>query len=101
MDDFLKKNPLEGKESNVPTKKIEFKSFKDKKAYRTYVYNLDGYINDPVKLNAILRELKKSLGTSCVFKETEFGYGHGFGGDFSEKIKNYLISNGYVTKDAF
>jgi translation initiation factor 1 (eIF-1/SUI1) len=103
MDDFIKK-PTSGvkTEPAIEDKKIEFRLIKEKK-FKTYMFNLELYVKDPVQLETILRNLKKSLGTSCAAKdtETEFGRGYGFGGDFSRKIKKYLIDNGHVTKEAF
>jgi translation initiation factor 1 (eIF-1/SUI1) len=102
MDDFLKKSASGAKtEPAFEDKKIEFKIIKEKKSSKTYIFNLNKYIKDPAQLDTVLKTLKKSLGTSCTARDTEFGYGYGFGGDFSQKIKRYLIDNGYVNKEDF
>lgn len=102
MDDFLKKSTSGSKtEPTFDDKKIEFKIIKEKKSSKTYVFNLDKHIKDPAQLDTILKTLKKSLGTSCTARDTDFGHGYGFSGDFSQKIKKYLIDNGYVAKDDF
>jgi hypothetical protein len=100
MDDFLKKND-NTKLAKLDDKKIEFKQIKEKRATRTYIFNLDVYIQDPVKLDLILVEIKKSLGTACVKKETEFGIGYGFNGAFERKIRDQLVDKYKVTANAF
>jgi hypothetical protein len=103
MDEFLKKE--ESKKTIAETvnevKKIEFKQIKEGKHMLTFILNLDSFIKDEKILAVVIKNLKKLLGTACVKKDTNFGPGYGFGGDFSEKIKNFLISNTSVTKDDF
>ena len=104
MDVFLKKDESDIPITNIApsdTKKIEFKQIKEKKCIRTYILNIESYIKDEKELEKVMTNIKKLLGTSCVKKETNFGLGYGFNGDFSEKIKHYLISNNIVNKDAF
>jgi translation initiation factor 1 (eIF-1/SUI1) len=81
-------------------KKIEFKSIKEKKCTRTYILNLEQYIGDN-DMESVLKDLKKNLGTSCVKKETEFGMGYGFSGDFKQRIVQYLIEKRNVPKESF
>jgi len=102
MDDFLKRNndnSTQGPSEEV--KKIEFKFIKEKRASRTYVFNLEHFIKDETELKNLVRNIKISLGTACIKNETEFGTGYGFNGDFAPKIKNYLLENRVVEKDAF
>jgi|WetSurMetagenome_2_1015567.scaffolds.fasta_scaffold254783_1 translation initiation factor 1 (eIF-1/SUI1) len=102
MDDFLKKNNSSAKtEINFEDKKIEFRMIREKKSTKTYVYNLEKYIKDEAELQKLSKSLMKSLGTSCTLKDTNFGKGYGFSGDFAQRIKTYLIDNKYVTKDDF
>lgn len=104
MDDFLKKT-IDGpkNEPNFEEKKIDFKVLKEKRGFRTYVLHLDKYIKDSAELEIITRNIKKSLGTSCVLRDADFVFGcvYGFGGDCPLKIKKYLIEKGHVTPDSF
>jgi|SRR5579863_4264049 hypothetical protein len=102
MDDFLKKNNngvTQGLTNE--SKKIEFKFIKEQKTSRTYIYNLEYFVRDDKALKDVIRNIKISLGTACIKKDTEFGLGYGFNGDFSEKIKTYLLENNIVDKEAF
>lgn len=103
MDDFLKKNDvsLTGQAPPTEVKKIEFKHIKERKCMRTYILNLDQFVPDEKVREDLMTKLKKALGTACIGHETEFGFGYGFNGDFTVKIKAYLINNKIVTKDAF
>ncbi len=101
MDDFFKTKVNDGEKIGLDEKKIEFKFVKEKRASRTYVLNLEHYVNDPVKLELLLKNIKKSMGTGCIKKETEFGLGYGFNGDLKNRIIQYLIENEIVTKNAF
>lgn len=102
MDDFLKKTEVVAQQGPpVEVKKIEFKHIKEKKCMRTYILHLEQFVQDEAARNDLMTKIKKALGTACVHKETEFGPGYGFSGDFTVKIKAYLIDNKIVTKDAF
>lgn len=102
MDDFLRKNETVVQQGAlVEVKKIEFKYIKEKRCMRTYVLNLEHFVQEEKDREELMTKLKKALGTACVYKETDFGFGYGVSGDFSVKIKAYLIDNKIVTKDAF
>ena len=102
MDDFLQKNNADAQQSPpIEVKKIEFKHIKEKKCMRTYILNLEHFVPNDTDRTDLMTKLKKALGTACVYKETEFGPGYGFSGDFTVKIKTYLINNKIMTKDAF
>lgn len=99
-DDFLNKK-TEDKDEVLETTKIEFKFFKEKRTTRTYIYNLEHFITDPDILKTVLKKLKKSLGTACTKKDTEFGLAYGFNGDFRKRIAQELIASGIVSADDF
>ena len=101
MEDFLKTKVNDAEKIGIDEKKIEFKLLKEKKASRTYVLNLEHYVTDPAKLELLLKNIKKSMGTGCIKKETEFGLGYGFNGDLKNRIVQYLIDNEIVPKNAF
>jgi translation initiation factor 1 (eIF-1/SUI1) len=99
MDDFLKKKP--DNDNILDDKKIEFKHFKEKRTTRTYIYNLEHYVTDPVHLEALLVKLKRSLGTGCIQKNTDFGMAYGLNGDCRKRIVRYLLNKKIVTEYAF
>lgn len=102
MDDFLKKDNETNDTIGIGEKKVEYKLIKEKRAIRTYVLNLEQYITDKTKLETTLKNLKKSLGTACVKKETEDeGVWYGFNGDLKIRITQYLVDNKIVPKTAF
>ncbi len=102
MDDFLKRNDdISTQGPSEEAKKIEFKFIKEKRASRTYIYNLEHFVKDEQDLKNLVRNIKISLGTSCIKNDTEFGAGYGFNGDFTTKIKAYLLAHNIVDKDAF
>ncbi len=105
MDDFLKKYNETNEEIGIGEKKIEYKLIKEKRATRTYVLNLEHYISDKTKLDATLKNLKKSMGTACVKKEEKdtgnTGIWYGFNGDLKTRITKYLVDNDIVPKTAF
>ena len=102
MDDFLKRNDdTSTKGPSEEAKKLEFKFIKEKRASRTYIYNLEHFVKDEQELKNLVRNIKISLGTSCIKNDTEFGTGYGFNGDFAPKIKAYLLNQRIVDKDAF
>jgi len=89
-DILLNKNEIE---PSVMDQKIDIKYMKDGRAHRTFVYNLEHYIPDKKIRDQHIKKMQQQFGTSCVYKSTPFGNAYGFGGDFSTKIKEYLISN--------
>jgi translation initiation factor 1 (eIF-1/SUI1) len=101
MNDILVKKVTDEPDPSVLNKKIEMRHVKDGKAYRTFVFNLEHFIKEKQTLNTIINGLKKTLGTSCAYKETEFGFGYGFAGDCATKIKYYLINKNYAVSDNF
>lgn len=105
MDDFLKKDNEVNEGVGIGEKKIEYKLIKEKRATRTYVLNLDHFITDKTKLETTIKNLKKSMGTACVkrdSKETDgTGDWYGFNGDLKARITQYLTDNEIVPKTAF
>lgn len=101
MNDILVKKVTEGPDPSYLDKKIEMRYVKDGKAYRTFVFNLEHFIKGKKELDEIVHGIKKTFGTSCAYKETEFGVGYGFAGDCSTKIKRYLIDKKVVTSENF
>jgi len=98
INGLLVKKSDQGGEPSVLDKKIEIKYIKDGRAYRTFVFNLEVHIKDKKLLDdTIINQMKKSFGTSCVYKETEFGCAYGFAGDLGIKIKSFLIDKRYLT----
>lgn len=89
-DILLNKNEIE---PSVMDKKIDIKYMKDGKSHRTFVYNLEYYIPDKKVREQHIKKMQQQFGTSCAYKSTSFGNAYGFGGDFSAKIKEYLLSN--------
>ena len=84
--------------------KIEFKHRKEKKI-KTHMFNFEKFVTDPKELDKHIRNLKKTLGTACTWKETtDEGNFYSFNGDvvvMSPKIKAYLIDNKIVDKNNF
>ena len=76
--------------------KIEFRHFKEKRTNRTYIYYLDKFVTDKKKLDHILKDIKKKLGTSCIECDTDYGKAYGFQGDHERNIKKYLLDNNIV-----
>jgi len=99
---LIKKSDQSGGEPSVLDKKVEIKYIKDGRAHRTFVFNLEVHIKDKKLLDeTIINQMKKSFGTSCAYKETEFGYAYGFAGDLGTKIKSFLIDKRYLTAANF
>lgn len=94
------KNSEESNKKFIDDDKIYFKFFKEKKTSRTYIYNLDKHLSEK-EIKSIIKSIKQSLGTSCSYKETEFGMGYGFCGDFKKKIIDYLLTKNILSNDAF
>lgn len=101
INDLLPKKVDQGTEPSVTDKKIEMKYIKDGRSHRTFVFNLELYIKNKEDLNKIINKMKKSFGTQCVYKETEFGFAYGFAGDLSARIKQSLIESHLVTAENF
>lgn len=101
INDLLPKKVDQGTEPSMTDKKIEMKYIKDGRSHRTFVFNLELYIKNKEDLNKIINKMKKSFGTQCVHKETEFGFAYGFAGDLSARIKQYLIESHLVTAENF
>lgn len=100
MDDFLKKDKV-GQEPSLVDKRVYMRYIKDEKRWRTFVFNLEHHIKDKKVLEDAVTNLKKSLGTSCTYKDSTLGFGYGFGGEHSGRIKSYMIEKKLVTEDAF
>lgn len=96
MNDFLPKKIDQYAEPSVLDKKIEMKYIKDGRSHRTFVFNLELYIKDKTVLDNLINKMKKSFGTQCAYKETEFGFAYGFAGDLSSRIKQYLLDSKHV-----
>lgn len=101
MNDMFIKKVTEEPDLLSLDKKIEMRYLKDGKAYRTFVFNLEHFIKEKKELDVIIHGIKKTFGTSCKYKETDFGYGYGFAGDCSTKVKRYLIDKKVVTAENF
>ena len=81
--------------------KIEFKHLKEKKL-KTCMFNFEKFVTDPKELDKHIRNIKKTLGTACTWKETiDMGNFYSFNGDLIIKIKAYLIDNDVVDKNNF
>jgi uncharacterized protein YeeX (DUF496 family) len=80
--------------------KIMFKMVKEQRATRTYIFNLDKHL-DEKKLEILIKNLKQSLGTSCIKKTVDGALGFGFNGDLEKRLYDYLINNNILSKDAF
>lgn len=100
MDDLLGKKVTSDETSSVE-KKIEMKYIKDGKTYRTFILNLEYFIEDEKMLDKIINDMKKSFGTSCIHKLTDFGAGYGFSGDLEARIKSQLKSKYLIPESAF
>lgn len=101
INDFLPKKVDQSVEPSITDKKIEMKYIKDGRSHRTFVFNLELYIKNKEDLNKIINKMKKSFGTQCAHKETEFGFAYGFSGDLSARIKQYLLESHLVTVENF
>ena len=104
MADFLPgKAKDKTTEPSVLDKKIEMRLIKVKRAHLTFVFNLEHQLKGMTKaqIDALTGTMKKAFGTSCTYKDTEFGSGYAFAGDLAPRIRAYLIDNKILTDDAF
>lgn len=101
INDFIPKKGDQCVEPSILDKKIEMKYIKDGKSQRTFIFNLELYIKNKDDLANLINKMKKTFGTQCTYKETEFGFGYGFAGDLSGRIKKFLIDGHYVTSENF
>jgi len=76
---------------------VYFKTLPEKRGYRTFVFNLDKHLTQTATDN-VISNLKKHLGTSCVYKTTPFGSGFGFRGEQQDKIQHFLTSKKIIKK---
>jgi len=72
-------------------RKLTLKFMKEIKTSRTYIFGLDNYIKVKEERNDFIKCLKKSLGTSVIEKEAEFGQAYGFAGDHVKYICEYIV----------
>lgn len=72
-------------------RKITLKFMKEVKTSRTYIFGLDNYIKIKEDKNNFIKNLKKSLGTSVIEKETNIGKAYGFAGDHMKYIYDYIV----------
>lgn len=100
INDILPKKIDQCAEPSLVDKKIEMKYIKDGRSHRTFVFNLELYIKKE-DLNILINKMKKSFGTQCAYKETEFGFAYGFAGDLTSRIKQYLLDSRHVTPENF
>jgi translation initiation factor 1 (eIF-1/SUI1) len=101
VSDLLVKKVDHKIEPSVLDKKIEMKYIKDGRSYRTFVFNLELYIKNNEILDKLINKMKKSFGTQCAYKETEFGFAYGFAGDLAPRIKQYLIDSKLFVQENF
>lgn len=90
-------------EPSVLDKKVKMKFIKIKKAHLTFVYNLEHQLKGMTKkdIDNITKKMKIAFGTSCTYKNTDFGFGYGFAGDLAPRIKAYFIDNKILAESAF
>ena len=82
-------------------KKIVIKYLTKGKDRRTYIFNLENYLQDKTIRENVIKKIKTDLGTSCAYKETEHGKGYGFAGTHETKLKDKLIKYGKLDKNNF
>lgn len=80
--------------------KIDVRYLKDKKSKRTFISGLQYFLSDDEIKNLVL-VLKKKLGAGVSERESENGIEYGFQGDHLRKIKEMIMENAKVPKDAF
>jgi len=82
-------------------KKIIIKYLTKGKDRRTYIFNLEQYLQDKTIREGVIKKIKTDLGTSCAYKETEHGKGYGFAGTHETKLKDKLIKYGKLESKNF
>lgn len=98
MDDFLNANS--NKDNTFQEKKkISIKHRKIKRATRTFLYNIDHWLNNQ-EIKEAQKKLKKKLGTSSQILKDEEGTALTFNGDHTQEIQQMMIeiSNKLDTK---
>jgi translation initiation factor 1 (eIF-1/SUI1) len=104
MDQFNPLNPVgmsrEFTQQNtlvVIDMKVILKCIKEGKATRTYIYGLEDFLSGE-KLEILIKNLPKKLGTSLFKKEENGKKMYGYSGDHRMEIKEILIKE-KVPKD--
>ena len=101
MDDFLNSH-IDNPEEFQEQQKIVIKHRKIKRATRTFLYNIDHWIEtDDIK--DIIKPIKKKLATSSQVITDQEGTALTFNGDHTQTIKEIMIkySHGKITEDSF
>ena len=80
-------------------KHIEIKFLKEGRRNKTYVYGLDGYIEEKKDLEKFIEKLQKKLGTSLIGEEKDGKKIYAFGGDHVNVIKTIVINDLKIPKD--
>jgi translation initiation factor 1 (eIF-1/SUI1) len=101
MDDFLDNN-TENNDEIQEQKKIVIKHRKIKRATRTFLYNIDHWL-EPADIKPISKAIKKKLATSSQVITDDDGCALTFNGDHTLVIKDLMLkySKGLLTEDSF
>ena len=101
MDDFLNDN-TERDDGIQEKKKIVIKHRRIKRATRTYLYNIDHWMEKD-DITALKKQVQKKLATSSQVVTDDEGCALTFNGDHTSVIKDMVISNssGKLTKAMF
>lgn len=91
MDDFLNKNKTLIDDNVLNDNRIYFTFRNEKRTSRTYIWNLEKFINDEKEINEVVKQLKKKLATSSICVKDEEGVRYGFQGDHKKILVKYLM----------
>lgn len=91
MDDFLDAHAAQTDDFQEQ-KKIVIKHRKIKRATRTFLYNINDWLQ-PDEIKVVSKKIKKKLGTSSqIITDTE-GTALTFNGDHTQEIRQLMLEN--------
>jgi translation initiation factor 1 (eIF-1/SUI1) len=89
MDDFLDAN-VDKNDDFQEQKKIVIKHRKIKRATRTFLYNIEDWLETD-EIKTVSKKIKKKLGTSSQTITDDEGTALTFNGDHTDEIKSMMI----------
>lgn len=91
MDDFLDAH-AEQTDDFQEQKKIVIKHRKIKRATRTFLYNINDWLQ-PDEIKVVSKKIKKKLGTSSQIITDNEGTALTFNGDHTQEIRQLMLEN--------